>query len=180
MAIPRRIVPNRAAARKRAVGPYASIATIQRTPTTPSMIGYCMEMGWPHPRQRPRSASHDTIGILSRHSMRRLQRGQVDGGWNRERCFLSSLASRRMQTVRKLPKQSPRSAAPTSRIGSTATSHLEEEDARRHRDVERFGALCERDRHALRRDGVELRPDAGALVADDDRDRTRAPPRCPL
>src|SRR2546426_4644223 len=141
------------------------------------MTGYCSEIGWPQRRHRPRSSSHDTSGMLSRHSMRCPQLGQVDGGWNRERCFLSSLARRRMQTFRKLPKQSPRSAAPTSRSGSATTSHLEEEDARRDRDVQRFGALCERDRHALRRDGVELRPDAGALVADDDRDRTRAPSR---
>src|SRR5437899_8793681 len=63
------------------------------------MIGYCMEIGLPHERQRPRSTSHETIGILSRHAMRRPQRGQVEGGWKRERCFLSSLASRRMHTL---------------------------------------------------------------------------------
>src|SRR2546427_1979405 len=32
---------------------------------------------------------HDALPILSRHAMRRPQRGQVEGGWKRERCFLS-------------------------------------------------------------------------------------------
>src|SRR6266566_925256 len=135
------------------------------------MIGYCMEIGLPHERQRPRSTSHETIGILSRHAMRRPQRGQVEGGWKRERCFLSSLASRRMHTLRKLPRHSPQSPAATTRIGSTATRHLVEQDPRRHGDVKRLGALRERDRHALRRDGVELRADARAFVAHDHGDR---------
>src|SRR5438046_4248688 len=79
-----------------------------------------------------------------------------------------------MQTLRKLPKHSPRMAAPMSRIGSATTGHLEEEDARRDRDVQRFGPLGQRDRHALGGHGVELRPDARALVADDDGDRAGA------
>src|SRR6266576_1477929 len=115
--------------------------------------------------------------MLSRHAIRRPHRGQVDGGWNSERCFLSSLASRRMQTLRKLPMQSPRSPAPTSRIGSTTTRHLVEQDAGRHRDVERLGALGQRDRHALRGDGVELRADSRPLVADNDGDGSSPP--CP-
>src|SRR6266571_3128126 len=105
--------------------------------------------------------------MLSRHAMRRPHRGQVDGGWNSERCFLSSLASRRIQTLRKLPTQSPRSPAPTSRIGSATTRHLVEQDTRRYRDVEGLGALGQRDRHALRGDGVELRADSRPLVSDD-------------
>src|SRR5881296_326752 len=105
--------------------------------------------------------------MLSRHAIRRPQRGQVEGGWNSERCFLSSLASRRIQTLRKLPMQSPRSPAPTSRIGSATTRHLVEQDTRRYRDVEGLGALGERDRHALRGDGVELRADSRPLVSDD-------------
>src|SRR5205807_5679219 len=75
-----------------------------------------------------------------------------------------------MQTFRKLPKHRPRMAAPMSRIGSATTRHLEEEDARRDGDVERFGALGQRDRHALGGHGVELWPDARAFVPDDDGD----------
>src|SRR5947199_10379404 len=72
-----------------------------------------------------------------------------------------------MQTLRKLPRQSPRSPAPTSRIGSATTRHLVEQDTRRDRDVEGLGALGQRDRHALRGDGVELRADSRPLVSDD-------------
>src|SRR5256884_3693180 len=79
-----------------------------------------------------------------------------------------------MQTFRKLPKHSPRMAAPTSRIGSATTGHLEEQDARRDGDVQRFRALGQRDRYAFGGDGVELGPDARALVADDDGDRAGA------
>src|SRR2546422_6210451 len=35
----------------------------------------------------------------------------------------------------KLPRHSPQSPAATTRIGSTATRHLEEQDPRRHGDV---------------------------------------------
>src|SRR2546425_2164774 len=136
------------------------------------MMGYCAEIGCPHQRHRPRSSSHETTGMLSRQAMRRPQRGQVDGGRNSERCFLSSLASRRMQTLRKLPIQSPRSPAPTSRMGSTATRHFVAQDPRRDRDVERLRALGQRDRHAQRGDGVELGADAGPLVSHDHRDRS--------
>src|SRR6267142_1164384 len=139
-----------------------------------------MEIGCPHERHRPRSTSHETTGTLSRHAIRRPQRGQVDGGWNSERCFLSSLASRKMQTLRKLPRQSPKSPAPTSRIGSTATRHLIEQDTRRYCDVERLGALGQRARHALRGDGVELRADARPLVSHDHRDGSVHPPRSRL
>src|SRR5467141_534441 len=153
------------------------MAAIHRTPTTTSMMGYWAEIGWPHQRHRPRNSNHETTGTLSRHAIRRPQRGQVEGGWNSERCFLSSLASRRMQTLRKLPRQSPKSPAPTSRIGSTATRHLIEQDTRRYCDVERLGALGQRDRHALRGDGVELRADSRPLVSDNDSDgsSSRAP-----
>src|SRR5213592_400917 len=156
------------------------MAAIHRTATTASMMGYCMEIGCPHERHRPRSTSHETTGMLSRHAIRRPQRGQVEGGWNSERCFLSSLASRRMQTLRKLPIQSPRSPAPTSRIGSTTTRHLVEQDTRRHCDVERLGALGQRDRHALRGDGVELRADSRPLVSHDHGDRSVHASRSPL
>src|SRR5947207_14356120 len=79
-----------------------------------------------------------------------------------------------MQTFRKLPKHSPRMAAPTSRIGSATTGHLEEQDARRDRDAQRFRALGQRDRHTLGGYGVELGPDPRAVVADDDGDRAGA------
>src|SRR2546426_1987141 len=82
-----------------------------------------------------------------------------------------------MQTLRKLPTQSPRSPAPTSRMGSTTTRHLVEQDTRRHRDVERLGALGQRDRHALRGDGVELRADSRPLVSHDHRDGSVHPSR---
>src|SRR6266540_4813804 len=118
--------------------------------------------------------------MLSRHAIRRPHRGQVDGGWNSERCFLSSLASRRMQTLRKLPTQSPRSPAPTSGIGSATTRHLIEQDTRRHRDVERLGALGQRDRHALRGDGVQLWPDSRPLVSHDHGDRPVHSSRSPF
>src|SRR6267143_1514047 len=144
------------------------------------MMGYCAEIGCPHQRHRPRSRSHETTGMLSRQAMPRPQRGQVDGGRNSERCFLSSLASRRMQTLRKLPIQSPRSPAPTSRMGSTTTRHLVEQDTRRDRDIERLGALRQRDRHALRGDGVELGADARPLVPHNHRDWSVHPSRFPL
>src|SRR2546423_587217 len=84
--------------------------------------------------------------------------------------------SRTMQTFRKLPRQSPRSPAATSRIGSTATRHLVEQDASRHGDVERLRARRQRDRHALRGDGVELRADPRAFVPYDDGDRPAVDP----
>src|SRR5256886_1025156 len=85
-----------------------------------------------------------------------------------------------MQTLRKLPKQSPRSPAPTSRIGSTTRGPAVEPDPRRHGDVERLGALGQRDRHALRSDGVELRADSRPLVSHDHRDRSVHASRSPL
>src|SRR3989442_13159661 len=84
-----------------------------------------------------------------------------------------------MQTLRKLPTQSPRSPAPTSRIGSTPTRHLVEQDTRRHGHVERLGALGQRDRHALRGDGVELRADSRPLVSDNDGDGSPPPAPAP-
>src|SRR2546427_5065753 len=164
------MVPNSAAASARGVTPYNNTAPTQSTATTASMIGYCEAIGSRQWRHRPLSSSHDTTGMLSRQAMGCLQRGQADGGRSSDRSF----GSRTMQTLRKLPTQRPTTAAPTTRIGSTTTRHLVEEDARRHRDVERLGALRERDGHALRGDGVELRADASAFVPDDHRDGPRA------
>src|SRR5256885_11507393 len=139
------------------------------------MMGYCRETASPPRRQRPFNNSHETTGMLSRQAMGCLQRGQVDGGLTSDR----SAGSRTMHTFRKLPRHSPRIAAATSRIGSTATRHLVEQNARRHRDVERLRALRQGNRHTLRGDGVELRPDPGAFVADDHGDGTPPPPPLP-
>src|SRR6185503_659628 len=75
-----------------------------------------------------------------------------------------------MQTLRKLPTHRPRSTAPTTSTGSTPTQHLIEKNAGRDRDVERLGTMRERNCNALRGDGVELRTNPGAFVADDHRD----------
>src|SRR5437016_5806567 len=139
-----------------------------------------MEIGCPHERHRPRSTSHETTGTLSRHAIRRPQRGRVAAGGNSERCFFSPLTSRRMQTLRRLRGKAPRGPARTSGIGSTATRNLIEQDTRRYCDVERLGALGQRDRHALRGDGVELRADSRSLVSHDHRDGSVHPPRSRL
>src|SRR6266511_3081508 len=173
--MPSRIVPNRAPASAGTDRPYRRSAPAQITPTTSSMIGYWAEIASPQCRQRPLRSSHETRGMLSYQAMGCLQRGQAEGGVRRER----SCGSRRMQTLRKLPRQSPRTPPPTSTIGSTTTRHLVEQDPRRHRHVERFRALRERDRHTPRGDGVQVRADARALVADDHRDRTRPPSPLP-
>src|SRR4029077_16884686 len=98
------------------------------------MMGYCREIGSPQRRQRPFKSSHETTGMLSRQAMGCLQRGQVDGGLTSD----MSAGRRTMHTFKKRPTQSPMSAAATSRIGSTATRHLIEQNAGRHRDVERL------------------------------------------
>src|SRR5437867_7126002 len=84
-----------------------------------------------------------------------------------------------MQTLRKLPTQSPRIPAPTSRMGSTATRHLIEQNTRRHRDVERLGPLRQRDCDAPGGDGIEVRADAGPLVSHHHGDRVPPPPPPP-
>src|ERR1051325_4696826 len=166
--MPSRIVANSAAASAWRVTPYCSAAATQMAPTAASMMGYCREIGSPQRRQRPFRSSQETTGMLSRQAIGCLQRGQVEGGFRSD----MSTGSRTMHTFRKLPRQSPRIATATSRIGSTATRHLVEQNARRHRDVERLRALRQGNRHAPRGDGVELRPDPGPFVADDHRDRT--------
>src|SRR2546426_3110150 len=83
-----------------------------RTPTTASTTGYWVEIGCPHHRHLPCSSSQEITGMLSRQAIRRWQWGQLDGGGDSERAFLSFFARRRMHTLRKLPKQSPRTAAP--------------------------------------------------------------------
>src|SRR6266850_3078231 len=72
-----------------------------------------------------------------------------------------------MQTLRKLPTQRPTSTAATTITGSAPTQHLVEQDARGNGNVQRLGAARERDRDALCRDRVELRPDSRSLVSHD-------------
>src|SRR2546421_9609625 len=103
------------------------------------MIGYWTEIGAPQSRHLPRSSSHETTGMLSRQRIGLWHRGQVEGGVIRD-C---SDGSRRMQTLRKLPKQSPMAATPTASSRSVPTRHFIEQNTRRDRDVERFGALGE-------------------------------------
>src|SRR5258708_392222 len=173
--LPSRMVPNAAPASACSDAPYKRKAPSQMSPTSASTMGYCTEIGAPQRRHLPRSSSHDTMGILSRHPMRCLQCGHVDGGWISERCLGSSCHSRRMQTLRKLPKQSPRTAAPAASTASPPTQHLVEQNAGRDRDVERLGARHERNGDAPRRHGVEVRANARSLIAHDDGDRSRLP-----
>src|SRR5262245_64726586 len=73
-----------------------------------------------------------------------------------------------MQTLRKLPNERPNTAAlKTSKTASAATPDLVQEDPGGHRDIERLGARGERNGDPHRGDVVEVRPDAGAFVADD-------------
>ncbi len=80
----------------------------QMRAVTSSTAGYIAEMGSPHPRQRARSTSHETIGMLSYQRRPWPHFGQRDGG--RITDCLGSAPQRRMQTLRKLPIAAPRSA----------------------------------------------------------------------
>src|SRR5690242_19254193 len=72
-----------------------------------------------------------------------------------------------MQTFRKLPRQSPMAPAAMAKMTSVPTRNLVQKNPGGDGDVERFGALRERDRYAARRDGVQMRPDSGPFVPDD-------------
>jgi len=161
--MPSRSVPNSAAATACNVTPYASNDAPNNTPTSASMSGYCLEMGWWHQRHLPRSHNHETTGILSRQAMGCLQFGHVERG----RSSDSSRGSRRMHTLRKLPTHRPSSTAPATMTMSVPTQDLVEQDPGRHGDVERLGAARQRNRDALGRDRVELRADSRPFVADD-------------
>src|SRR5690348_16288497 len=78
-----------------------------------------------------------------------------------------------MQTFRKLPKMAPKMAPMTVRTGSPGTRTLPEEDGRRRGDVERLGGFDDGDGDHARGGVGELAPDAGAFVAEEDRQRTR-------
>src|SRR5436309_5711686 len=168
--MPSRSVPNSAAATACNVMPYANKETPNSTPTSASMSGYCLEMGLWHQRHLPRSHSQEMTGMLSRQAIGCLQCGHVDRG----RSSDWSRGSRRMHTLRKLPTQRPTSTAATTITGSAPTQHLVEQDARRDGDVQRLGAARQRNRDALCRDGVELRPDSRPFVPHDHRDELLA------
>src|SRR6267378_1192393 len=163
--MPSSSVPNNAAATACNVMPYTSNDAPNSTPTSASMSGYCLEMGLWHQRHLPRSHSQEKTGMLSRQAIGCLQCGHVERGrisdWSRGR--------RRMHTLRKLPTQRPSSTAPATMTISVPTQDLVQEDTRRHGDVERLGAARQRNRDALGRDRVELRPNARSFVADDHR-----------
>jgi len=80
-----------------------------------SMSGYWIEIGAPHPRHRPRSRSHETIGMLSYQRSPMPHLGQCDGG--RTTDSFGSVPHRRMHTLRKLPITAPNSAAMTTNSG---------------------------------------------------------------
>ena len=127
------------------------------------MSGYCLEIGFWHQRHLPRSQSHENSGMLSRHAIGCLQFGHVERGLSSD----WSRGSRRMQTLRKLPKHRPSSTAPMMMTTLAPTHHLVEQDAGGHRDIERFRAARQGNRDALRRDAIELRSDPCAFVPDD-------------
>src|SRR5689334_6771440 len=135
-----------------------------------STSGYWIEIGSPQFRQRPRSSSHETTGMLSYARMPLPQRGQRDRG----RMTDCSAGSRTMQTLRKLPNSAPNSAAmmtnQSSGYGtSPVTGHLVKENGRRRGDVERLDPRREPDGHTPPRFGGERGRNSGALVAEHER-----------
>src|SRR5712691_4227144 len=153
--MPSRMVPSTAAASACSVGPSHSAADAHINPTSASMIGYCREIRLPQWRHLPLRSSHDSTGMLSRHSMRLWHCGQVEGGLSSD----WSCGRRRMHTLRKLPKQSPTNPAPNTSSQSAPTQHLVEEDPGGYGNVERFGAGGQGDRHALGGHRVQRRTD---------------------
>src|SRR5688500_5286706 len=142
----------------------------QMIPVASSTSGYIGEIGSAQLRHFPRSTSQESTGMLSYGRSPAPQRGHREGGRTTD-CF-GSAPQRTMQTLRKLPKMRPKSAAirmPASGGSASAiTQDLVQEDGRRDRDVEGFGAGDEPDCHPATRRGGEARPDAGAFVADDE------------
>src|SRR5690348_5996476 len=151
--MPTRMVPRNPACAACTVMPYASAAPSQMAPIRASMTGYWIEIGAPQLRQRPRRASQENTGMLSYQAIRLPHLGQVDGGASSD----WSAGSRRMQTFRKLPSTSPNSATTISSTVSTPTQDLVQQDSRRDGDVERLGALRQRNRSEERRVGKECR-----------------------
>ena len=115
MAMPRRMVPNTAPRSASRPKPFRHTMKAHMRAVASSMSGYCTEIGSRQPRQRPRSTSHDTIGMFSYHRRPRPHRGQREGG--RTTDCLGSAPQRRMQTLRKLPTSAPSTPAYATRIG---------------------------------------------------------------
>src|SRR5690242_361886 len=86
---------------------------------------------------------HEIIGMLSYHLSSYPHLGQRLAGRTTDCCD----GSRRMQTLRKLPKMAPKRPPMTVRTGSPGTGALPEEDGRRRSDVERFRPRDDRDRN---------------------------------
>ena len=106
--MPSRRVTNTAPPSASSPNPCRQTMKAQTSAVASSISGYCAEIGSRQPRQRPPSASHETIGTFSNQRMPRPHRGQRDGG--RTIDCLGSAPQRRMQTLRKLPTIAPSSA----------------------------------------------------------------------
>ena len=83
--------------------------TLQDAPTASSTSGYRQPIRSPQVRQRPRKAIQLNSGMFSHHASVRVQLRQ----WERGLTMLSPAGQRVTQTLRKLPKASPASAANT-------------------------------------------------------------------
>src|SRR4051812_1645551 len=112
----------------------------QITAMVSSIRGYWIEIGWPQPRQRARSSSHENTGMFSYQASPLPHRGQRDRG-----CTIDSFGSaphRRMQTFRKLPMMAPSSAPNATPNGpgsaKSITRDLVKKDSGGNCDVERL------------------------------------------
>ena len=72
-------------------------------------------MGSPHPRQRPRSVSHEAMGMLSNQAMPAPHLGQRERG----RTTDSSLGQREMHTFKNDPTAEPIAKVKTAMKGLT-------------------------------------------------------------
>ena len=88
------------------VGPSSQSAPTQSTAVVASTRGYCTLMGEWQCRQRPRSISQPSTGMLSCQAMALPQPGQRERG----RMTDSSLGHRATQTLRNDPKTAPKAA----------------------------------------------------------------------
>src|SRR6476661_9675196 len=162
MAMPSRTVANTAARSASRLGPWRQTMNAQMRAVSSSISGYWTEIGAWQPRQRPRSTSHDTMGMLSYHRSPTPHLGQCDGG--RTIDSLGSAPQRRMQTLRKLPITAPNTPAMTMNNGmSDVTRDLVQKDAGGDRHVERLDAGREWNGNAARRRGGERRAHARAF-----------------
>src|SRR6476646_1951918 len=133
------------------------------TAVSSSISGYWIEIGARHPRQRPRSTIHETIGTLSYHRSPTPHLGQCDGG--RTTDSFGSAPHRRMHTLRKLPITAPNSAATTMKSGmSGVTRDLVQEDTGGYRHAGRPRGARERNRDPAARRRHQLGADPGPFV----------------